>query len=177
MASLLASLGLSEEVRAESEAPEPRRSTCHVSKLGTRTDHFRDYFDHPQFARTRMRDSPFEDLEFCPASFTHSPSAAKDTMPAFAGKPFTGNSVSHSLVWKRPVAHTQPADDGEFRRKKLKLSDLPVSAAKRSAIDGLLLTFKKSGEFDKFRKGIFGQFDSSVCTWSTWTLHGDTIRY
>jgi hypothetical protein len=70
-------------------------------------------------------------------------------------------SVSHSLVWKRPVAQTAP-DDGEFRRKKLKLNDLPVSSAKRTAIDSLLLTFKKSGEFDKFRKGIFSQFDSSV---------------
>ena len=71
-------------------------------------------------------------------------------------------SVSHSLVWKRPAAQTAP-DDGEFRRKKLKLNDLPVSSAKRTAIDSLLLTFKKSGEFDKFRKGIFSQFESSVC--------------
>jgi len=72
-------------------------------------------------------------------------------------------SVSHSLVWKRPVAQTALViDDGEFRRKKLKLNDLPVSSAKKTAIDGLLLTFKKNGEFDKFRKAIFSQFESSV---------------
>lgn len=73
----------------------------------------------------------------------------------------------HSLVWKRPgltAPHPAPvADDGEFRRKKLKLNDLPVSSAKRTAIDGLLVTFKKSGEFDKLRKGIFNQFEGSVC--------------
>ena len=80
-------------------------------------------------------------------------------------------SVSHSLVWKRPVAQVAP-DDGEFRRKKLKLNDLPVSSAKRTAIDGLLLTFKKSGEFDRFRKGIFSQFESSVCCYIIDLLDG-----
>lgn len=72
-------------------------------------------------------------------------------------------SVSHSLVWKRPSGKVDKADDAEFRRKKLKVSDLPISGAQRSAIDGLLLTFKKSGEFDKLRKSIFAQFEGSVC--------------
>lgn len=82
--------------------------------------------------------------------------------------PARNMSVSHSLVWKRPglAQSTQTtaaqADDGEFRRKKLKLNDLPIASAKRTAIDGLLLTFKKSGEFDKLRKGIFNQFEISV---------------
>ena len=79
-----------------------------------------------------------------------------------SSSPDVNMSVSHSLVWKRPVAQTQ-ADDGEFRRKKLKLNDLPISSAKKQAIDGLLVSFKKSGEFDRFRKGIFGQFETSVC--------------
>jgi hypothetical protein len=75
-------------------------------------------------------------------------------------------SISHSLTWKRKGLHTSgpkpEPDDGEFQRKKLKLSDLPITGAQRSTIDGLLLTFKKSGEFDKLRKAVLAQFESSV---------------
>lgn len=71
-----------------------------------------------------------------------------------------------SLTWKRKSAHItgvkQETDDGEFVRKKLKLSDLPIAGTQRSAIDALLLTFKKSGEFDKLRKAVFAQFEQSV---------------
>jgi hypothetical protein len=47
-------------------------------------------------------------------------------------------------------------------RKKLKLSDLPLTQAKRTAIDGLLHTFKKKGEFDSIRKKAFAQFNEGV---------------
>lgn len=47
-------------------------------------------------------------------------------------------------------------------RKKFKTSDLPLPAATRSAIDGLVHTFKKKGEFDKLRKHLWGKFNESV---------------
>ncbi|KAH0547586.1 hypothetical protein FGG08_000311 [Glutinoglossum americanum] len=46
-------------------------------------------------------------------------------------------------------------------RKKFKTSDLPLPAATRSAIDGLVHTFKKKGEFDKLRKHLWGKFTES----------------
>lgn len=52
-------------------------------------------------------------------------------------------------------------DDGPFR-KKPKLSELPLSSAKRSTIDGLLHGFKKRGEFDGLRKKIYAQFEQGV---------------
>jgi hypothetical protein len=75
-------------------------------------------------------------------------------------------SAGTSLTWKRKSPHItgvkQEADDAEFVRKKIKLSDLPIGGPQRSAIDQLLLKFKKSGEFDKLRKAVFAQFESSV---------------
>jgi len=47
-------------------------------------------------------------------------------------------------------------------RKKFKTSDLPLPTATRSAIDGLVHTFKKKGEFDKLRKHLWGKFAESV---------------
>lgn len=46
-------------------------------------------------------------------------------------------------------------------RKRFKATDLPLSSTQRSAIDGLLHTFKKSGEFDAIRKNVYSQFDAS----------------
>jgi hypothetical protein len=76
-------------------------------------------------------------------------------------------ATGSSLTWKRKSVQLagpkDEVDDGDFVRKKLKLSDLPVAATQRSTIDALLLTFKKSGEFDKLRKALFAQFENSVC--------------
>jgi COMPASS (Complex proteins associated with Set1p) component shg1 len=47
-------------------------------------------------------------------------------------------------------------------RKTFKLSDLPVAASTNAAIDSLVSTFKKQGEFDRLRKQIWAQFDTSV---------------
>ncbi|KAF2425730.1 hypothetical protein EJ08DRAFT_594200, partial [Tothia fuscella] len=74
-------------------------------------------------------------------------------------------SVGTSLTWKRKSPYISGAkpeeDNGEFTRKKLKLSDLPLGSAQRSTIDALLFKFKKSGEFDKLRKAVFAQFEGS----------------
>jgi hypothetical protein len=67
---------------------------------------------------------------------------------------------------KRPnasQANGTMADDAEaFIRKRIKLSDLPITSSQRKDIDGLLQTFKKKGDFDKLRKQIFSEFTSSV---------------
>jgi hypothetical protein len=58
--------------------------------------------------------------------------------------------------------HSLDGDSQGAPRKKLKLSDLPVSQTKRSAIDNLLHTFRKKGEYDAMRKLLFTQFESDV---------------
>ncbi|KAG8631747.1 hypothetical protein KVT40_000887 [Elsinoe batatas] len=50
-------------------------------------------------------------------------------------------------------------DDGPVR-KKPRISELPISSAKRSSVEGLLHIFKKKGEFDSLRKKIYAQFES-----------------
>ena len=49
------------------------------------------------------------------------------------------------------------------RRRKPKVSELPLSSAKRASIDSLLHTFKKKGEFDALRKKTWAQFEEGVC--------------
>jgi len=53
-------------------------------------------------------------------------------------------------------------DDGPFVRKKLKSTDLPITSGQRAAMDSLLHTFTKKGEFDKLRKSIFAKIEQSV---------------
>lgn len=55
-----------------------------------------------------------------------------------------------------------PGDGHPPDRKQLRLADLPISPAKREALDGLVNTFKKQGEFDVIRKHVYRQFESSV---------------
>lgn len=47
-------------------------------------------------------------------------------------------------------------------RKKPKTSDLPLSSAQRSSIEGMLHTFKKKGDFDSLRKKAFQQYNESA---------------
>ncbi|GAB7357203.1 hypothetical protein MBLNU459_g8188t1 [Dothideomycetes sp. NU459] len=54
------------------------------------------------------------------------------------------------------------ADDLLPPRKKPKVSELPLSSAKRSSIDSLLHTFKKKGEFDALRKKTYAQFEQGA---------------
>lgn len=51
-------------------------------------------------------------------------------------------------------------------RKKLRPSELPLSQAKRSAIDSLVHTFRKKGQYDSIRKELLAQYEASVCTTS-----------
>ena len=46
--------------------------------------------------------------------------------------------------------------------RKFKASELPLSSATRSAIDGLAHSFKKKGGYDAIRKQIWEKFEASV---------------
>lgn len=47
-------------------------------------------------------------------------------------------------------------------RKKLRPSELPLSQTKRSAIDNLVHTFKRKGQYDHIRKELMAQYSSGV---------------
>lgn len=56
--------------------------------------------------------------------------------------------------------------------KRFKSSDLPLSAAQKSAIDGLVHTIKKKGIYDKLRHDLLAQFMKSVgCAYHHMLLH------
>ncbi|KLJ12407.1 hypothetical protein EMPG_12569 [Blastomyces silverae] len=67
----------------------------------------------------------------------------------------TGSDVEMAGV-KRPGIDLE-----SLQRKKFKTSDLPLSAAQRTSIDGLLYAFKKKGGFDSVRKKIWAEFSES----------------
>lgn len=46
--------------------------------------------------------------------------------------------------------------------RKFKASDLPLTSATRSAIEGLTHSFKKKGGYDAIRKQIWDKFEQSV---------------
>lgn len=50
-----------------------------------------------------------------------------------------------------------------LRPKKYKTSDLPLTQDQQTAIQSLLVAFKKKGGFDNHRKKIWADFDNSVC--------------
>lgn len=60
------------------------------------------------------------------------------------------------------VEGTRPMMDDGPVRKKPKISELPLSSAKRASIDGLLHIFKRKGEFDALRKKTYKQFEEGV---------------
>lgn len=73
---------------------------------------------------------------------------------------------------KRSLEQEQAAlADPALARKKLKTSDLPLTQNKRAAIEAILHTFKKKGEFDSLRKDAFQKFDQSVCPTAHHTTH------
>lgn len=47
-------------------------------------------------------------------------------------------------------------------RKKLRPSELPLSQAKRSAIDSLVHMFRKKGAYDDIRRDLMKQYVSGV---------------
>jgi hypothetical protein len=56
-------------------------------------------------------------------------------------------------------------DDGNSTssvRKKIKTRELPTTQAQNAAIDNLVQTFRKKGEFDAIRSVVRSQFESGV---------------
>jgi hypothetical protein len=80
---------------------------------------------------------------------------------------------------KRSLDGDTAMADGLPPRKKLRISDLPIDANKRSVIDSLLHTFKKKGEFDALRKLVYAQFDSGVssCRMSYCAISFNAVCY
>jgi hypothetical protein len=48
--------------------------------------------------------------------------------------------------------------------RKYKASDLPLPSATRAAIDSLVHSFKKKGDYDAIRKQVWGRFEATVCS-------------
>jgi hypothetical protein len=53
-------------------------------------------------------------------------------------------------------------DGAATMRKKLRPSELPLSQAKRSAIDSLVHMFRKKGAYDDIRRDLMKQYVSGV---------------
>lgn len=52
--------------------------------------------------------------------------------------------------------------DGEPPRKRFKANELPLNQHQRTAIDNLVHSFKKKGEFDALRKSAYASFEEST---------------
>lgn len=59
-------------------------------------------------------------------------------------------------------------------RKKLKLSDLPLSSSKRADVEALVQKMKKKGYFDVLRKQGYSKFDSGVSAHRLFSLRALT---
>jgi hypothetical protein len=51
------------------------------------------------------------------------------------------------------------ADSAPGVRKKIKIRELPTTPAQNAAIDALVQTFRKKGEFDAIRSAARSQFE------------------
>lgn len=71
--------------------------------------------------------------------------------------PATGGQSTDpdSNMTEAPAAASQP--------RKFKASELPLTSATRSAIEGLAHAFKKKGGYDTTRKNVWETFEASVC--------------
>ena len=52
-------------------------------------------------------------------------------------------------------------------KKKIKTSELPLSSAQRTAVEGLSHRFKKKGGYDVIRKKVWGKLEGSVSSHTT----------
>lgn len=58
------------------------------------------------------------------------------------------------------IPHTMQ-EVNEPPAKRVKLTELPISASQRSAITNILHSYKKKGSFDTLRKSVYAAYDSS----------------
>jgi len=101
-----------------------------------------------------------------------SPDKRAPRSPWFAGSPPFKSCIAGSsyatlrdalIITSMDVALPKRASETPTfpPRKRFKASDLPLTQLQRSAIDNLLHTFKKRGEFDALRKKAYAQFETS----------------
>jgi len=62
----------------------------------------------------------------------------------------------------RKRASFDAGDSAPGARKKIKIRELPTTQAQNAAIDALVQTFRKKGEFDAIRSVVRSQFESGV---------------
>ncbi|KAL8964520.1 MAG: hypothetical protein Q9183_004395, partial [Haloplaca sp. 2 TL-2023] len=71
-----------------------------------------------------------------------------------------------------------PLGEEDFQpRKRVRISELPLNASQRSAIDGLLHTYKKKGEFDELRKKVWSQYLESIFQDAKTQFHDRLIEF
>lgn len=75
----------------------------------------------------------------------------------------TPSNDKHQSEETAKVPAEAPAKVDLLQPKKYKTSDLPLTQDQQTAIQSLLVAFKKKGGFDNYRKKIWADFDNSVC--------------
>ena len=73
-------------------------------------------------------------------------------------------AASGVMADKRTFDTVEPSED--VPRKMFKVSDLPLNAGQKAAIDGLVHTMKKKGFYDTLRKQVWAQYTESVCIYN-----------
>ena len=69
--------------------------------------------------------------------------------------------VAASPAAATTIAGPEPSSKLPTRRK-YKASDLPLTPAQRTSIDGLANVIKRKGEFDALRKKVWAEFEDGV---------------
>ncbi|KAI0123066.1 hypothetical protein BJ170DRAFT_124297 [Xylariales sp. AK1849] len=78
--------------------------------------------------------------------------ASASTLKMGTSSEGTPNAAAGGLPAPAPIVRT------------FKASDLPLTTATRSAIEGLAHSFKKQGGYDAIRKQVWDKFEASVCS-------------
>ena len=78
---------------------------------------------------------------------SHSNTVAHDTHPSERRSHRQRRHITFAMAAGQVAAMAEDFDPELPPRKKPKISELPLSSAQRSSIDGMLHTFKKKGEF------------------------------
>ncbi|KAI5298866.1 nucleolar complex protein 14 [Ascosphaera pollenicola] len=79
-------------------------------------------------------------------------------MPDVDAKAGDGVSAENAEEAGQRGSSSSSIDIDQLQNKRFKAADLPLTAAQRQSIDGLLYCFKKGGDFDAVRKKIWADF-------------------
>jgi len=130
---------------ADAEVATDHRMSVSMKQQHIYPQHVRPHSE--QFTSTR----PLASLALIPYPVPHQRARSSSTPMADGGRKRALDSDAPTAI-----------------RKKLRPSELPLSQAKRSAIDHLTHTFRKKGHYDTIRKDLMAQYTSGVsrpCSW------------